>query len=78
MMIEDCLKELMVKQGVIVLPVHDELLCPADKVDIVFKQMVSSYRKSMRLALIQKKLLTSNDPLPDYIKPIVKDGDIAL
>ena len=71
MIIEDCLKELMVKQNIIVLPVHDELLCPADKVDIVKEQMIKSYRKVIRKALIEKKILSGEDALRDDIRPII-------
>ena len=68
-LIDDCLYELMIVMATVVLPVHDELLCPADKVDIVKEQMIKSYRKILKVALIRSGKLNKNEQLPDYIVP---------
>lgn len=70
---DDCLYELMIKQGIIIYPVHDELLCPADPdvVKVVLAQMEMSYCKVIKDALVQNGKLNKNQPLPDWIKPSI-------
>jgi hypothetical protein len=71
--IEDCLIELMINKGIVVLPLHDELMCPDDPdiIAVVEEQMVLSYRKILKQALVEKNLWNHDDPLPDYIKPAI-------
>ena len=68
---EDCLRTLLVNDGIVILPVHDELLCPFDKVDAVKEQMIKSYRKILRLALIDNGNLNKNEPLPEDLVPVI-------
>lgn len=76
LIMDDCLYELMVKprQGVTIWPVHDELLCPADPdiVKLVMDQMVKSYRKVVKNALVQGNKLKKNEVLPEWVKPSIK------
>lgn len=70
--ITDCLRELMVKKKIIILTVHDEILCEDKYIDIVKEQMEKAYRKILQWALVNdKKLLSKNQPLPDNLKAIV-------
>lgn len=69
--IEDSMKELMVKQNITVLPVHDELLCSASNEGIVREQMILSYRKIMKDALVKKRIMKRTDLLPEYIVPVI-------
>lgn len=71
---EDLLYELMIKKGIVVLPVHDELLChdTLDTIRIVKQQMVDSYRKVMTSVLRKNGILKKGADLPDYITPIIK------
>ena len=75
-----CLNELMIKNRnnnqeiIYVLPEHDELLCPRDKVEVVKKQMEAQYRKVMKMALVENGKLDKDEPLPDYIKPVITLG----
>ena len=61
----------MLKQGITVLGIHDELLCHADNMETVKKQMVLSYRKIMKRALTENGKLGKNDPLPEHIQPVI-------
>lgn len=76
LIMEDCLYQLMVKpkQGIIVYPTHDELLCQnsPDTVRLVTEQMVKSYQKVVKDALVQSGKLDKSDPLPEWIKPSIK------
>ena len=70
--ITDCLRELMIKKKIIILTVHDEILCEEKHIDTVKEQMEESYRKILKWALINdKKLLSKEQPLPDNLKAIV-------
>ncbi len=73
---EDLLYELMIKRGIVVLPVHDELLChdTPDTIRIVKQQMVDSYRKVMKSVLKKNGVLKKYDDLPDHITPVIKQG----
>jgi len=73
----DCMNNLMIKNGIVVLPEHDELLFSPDTpdvADIVEKQMVESYRKILRLALIDNEKLNNDEPLPENLVPVIKPG----
>ena len=74
LIMEDCLTQLMLRKGIVVLPEHDELFCPHDKINIVKDQMAESYCKVMKTALIENKVLTKSQPLPDHIKPVITLG----
>lgn len=67
----DCYYNLFIKQGIPILSAHDELCFPPDKVDIVLPQMISSYRKVMKDALVQKGMLSKDEPLPDWMVPVI-------
>lgn len=70
--ITDCLRELMIKKKIIILTVHDEILCEEKYIDTVKEQMEKSYRKILKWALVNdKKLLKKDQPLPDNLKAIV-------
>jgi len=77
LIIEDCLRELMIKKGkkgIPILPIHDELLCPVESVDVVKEQMVLSYRKVLKNALVSSGKMAKDDPLPNDLCPIIKQG----
>lgn len=67
--IDDCLYQLMTKQGIVVLPEHDELLCPSEKYDLVKKQMTDSYRAEIKRVLVRKNILGKSESLPEDIQP---------
>jgi len=71
--IEDCLIELMLKKGIVLLPLHDELMCPDDHdiIAVVEEQMILSYRKILKQALVKKNFLKPDEPLPEKIKPVI-------
>lgn len=73
---DDCLYNLMIKQGIIIYPIHDELLCPADPdiVKVVLDQMEKSYCKVIKDALVRCRKLNKNEPLPEWIKPSIKQN----
>ncbi len=68
---DDCLYELMIRQNIPVLPVHDELYFPVNKGKIVWDQMVQSYRKILKKVLVKRGVLKEDDALPDYIIPVL-------
>ena len=71
---EDCLRTLLVNDGIVILPVHDELLCPLDKVDAVKEQMIKSYRRILERALRENGKLNDDEPLPDNLNPVIKQS----
>lgn len=66
-----CLSELMIKKGIFILTVHDEILCERKNIDEVEKQMKISYRKVLKKVLIERKLIGKEKPLPDDLQAIV-------
>ncbi len=72
--ITDCLSELMIKKGIFILTVHDEILCERKNIDEVEKQMKMSYRKVLKKALIEGKVIGKEQPLPDELQAIVDIG----
>jgi len=69
--IADCLSELMIKKGIFILTVHDEILCERKNINEVKKQMEISYRKVLKKALVERKLIGKEQPLPDDLQAIV-------
>ncbi|MGX9728139.1 MAG: hypothetical protein ACTFAK_12725 [Candidatus Electronema sp. VV] len=69
--ITDCLSELMIKKEIFILTVHDEILCEMENIDEVEKQMKISYRKVLKKALIERKVIGKEQPLPDDLQAIV-------
>lgn len=69
--ITDCLSELMIKKGIFILSVHDEILCERKNIDEVKKQMEISYRKVLKKALIERKVIGKEQLLPDDLQAIV-------
>ena len=69
----DCMNELMIKPkaGIVVLPEHDEILVSPEYADIVEKQMIASYRKILRTALIENGKLGKDEPLPEDLVPVI-------
>jgi len=78
LIMEGCMYELMVKpkQRIVIYSAHDELVCPADPdiVKIVLAQMEKSYCKVIKDALVKSHKLNKNDPLPEWIKPSIKQS----
>lgn len=74
LIIEDCLRELVLNSGIIVLPVHDELLCPSECVDFVKNQMIQSYRKVLKQVLVKNGKLKKSEQLPVEFVPLIKQG----
>ncbi|CAK8722949.1 MAG: hypothetical protein CDV28_16611 [Candidatus Electronema aureum] len=69
--ITDCLSELMIKKGIFILSVHDEILCERKNIDEVNNQMEISYRKVLKKALIERKVIGKEQSLPDELQAIV-------
>ena len=69
--IADCLNELMLKKGIFMLSVHDEILCERHNVEEVKNQMEISYRKILRKALIERKIIDKNQSMPDELQALI-------
>ncbi len=69
--ISDCLSELMIKRGIFILTVHDEILCKRKNIEEVKNQMEVSYRKVLKRALIERKVIGKKQSLPDDLQAIV-------
>ncbi len=69
--ISDCLSELLIKKGVFILTVHDEILCERKNIDEVEKQMKMSYRKVLKKALIERKVIGKDQALPDDLQALI-------
>lgn len=69
--ISDCLSELMIKRGIFILTVHDEILCERKNIDEVKNQMEINYRKVLKKALVERKMIGKEQSLPDDLQAIV-------
>ncbi|CAK8719461.1 hypothetical protein LDFHOB_08890 [Candidatus Electronema aureum] len=69
--ITDCLSELMIKRGIFILTVHDEILCERKNIEEVKNQMEISYRKVLKKALVERKMIGKEQSLPDELQAIV-------
>jgi hypothetical protein len=69
--ITDCLSKLMIKRGIFILTVHDEILCQKEHVEEVKSQMEISYRKVLKKALVERNVIEKEQSLPDELQAIV-------
>ncbi len=69
--ITDCLSELMIKRGIFILTVHDEILCERKNIDEVKSQMEICYRKVLKKSLVERKVIEKEQSLPDELQAIV-------
>ncbi|WP_417908879.1 hypothetical protein [Candidatus Electronema sp. PJ] len=54
-----------------ILTVHDEILCERKNINEVKNQMEIRYRKVLKKALVERKLIRADQPLPDDLQAIV-------
>lgn len=67
-----CLSELMIKRGIFILTIHDEILCQKNNVEKVKQQMEISYRKVLKKALVERKVI-GKEQLPDELLQAIVD-----